>query len=111
MLVRTKKRHTDEETVSVCFQVHPENVEKIRAFVAKLAPATVQRYEKWKDIVKISGPQGLKLIRGFHDEALSGNWKDFRSSRLNIQYRAIYKVLKDQVLVEVERVTPHDYRR
>jgi addiction module RelE/StbE family toxin len=76
------------------------------------APAEVlQRYEKWKDIVKISGPQGLKLIRGFHDEALTGNWKGFRSSRLNIQYRVIYKVRKDQVLVEVERVTPHDYRR
>ena len=70
-----------------------------------------QRYEKWKDIVRISGPQGLKLIQGFKDEALSGNWKGFRSSRLNIQYRVIYKVQKDQVLVEVERVTPHDYRR
>lgn len=76
------------------------------------APVEVQqRYEKWKDIVKISGPQGLKLIKGFKDEALSGNWKGFRSSRLNIQYRVIYKVQKDQVLVEVERVTPHDYRR
>jgi addiction module RelE/StbE family toxin len=76
------------------------------------APVEVQqRYEKWKDIVRISGPQGLKLIQGFKDEALSGNWKGFRSSRLNIQYRVIYKVHKDQVLVEVERVTPHDYRR
>lgn len=76
------------------------------------APLEVQqRYEKWKDIVRISGPQGLKLIRGFNDEALSGNWKGFRSSRLNIQYRVIYKVQKDQVLVKVERITPHDYRR
>jgi addiction module RelE/StbE family toxin len=79
-----------------------------------LAAASVevqQRYEKWKDIVRISGPHGLKLIKGFNDEALSGNWRGFRSSRLNIQYRVIYKVQKDQVLVEVERVTPHDYRR
>ncbi len=77
-----------------------------------VAPVEVQqRYEKWKDIVRISGPQGLKLIKGFKDEALSGNWKGFRSSRLNIQYRVIYKVQKDQVLVEVERVTPHNYRR
>ncbi|WP_117315060.1 type II toxin-antitoxin system YafQ family toxin [Chromatocurvus halotolerans] len=76
------------------------------------APAEVQqRYEKWKDIVRISGPQGLKLIKGFKDEALSGNWKGFRSSRLSIQYRVIYKIQKNQVLVEVERVTPHDYRR
>jgi len=49
------------------------------------APIEVQqRYEKWKDIVRISGPQGLKLIKGFNDESLSGNWKGFRSSRLNI---------------------------
>ena len=67
------------------------------------APIEVrQRYEKWKDIVRISGPRGLKLIKGFKDEALSGNWKGFRSSRLNIQYRVIYKVQRDQVLVEVE---------
>ncbi|MEQ9564675.1 type II toxin-antitoxin system RelE/ParE family toxin [Haliea sp.] len=81
-----------------------------KALVA--APVEVQqRYEKWKDIVRISGPNGLKLIKGFKDEALSGNWKGFRSSRLNIQYRVIYKVQKNQVLVEVERVTSHDYRR
>lgn len=76
------------------------------------APIEVkQRYEKWKDIVRISGPQGIRLIKGFNDEALIGNWKGFRSSRLNVQYRVIYKVQTDQVLVEVERVTPHDYRR
>jgi len=76
------------------------------------APIEVQqRYEKWKDIVKISGPQGLKLVRSFNDEALSGNWQGFRFSRLDVQYRVIYKVQKEQVLVEVERVTPHDYRR
>ncbi len=70
-----------------------------------------QRYEKWKDIVRISGPQGLRLIRGFNDEPLAGKWKGFRSFRLHIQYRVIYKIQRDQVLVEVERVTPHDYRR
>ena len=76
------------------------------------APLEVQqRYEKWKDIVRVSGPQGLKLIRGFRDEGLAGNWKGYRSSRLNIQHRVIYKVYKDQVLVQVEPVTAHDYRR
>ena len=44
-------------------------------------------------------------------KTLSGNWKCFRSTRLNVQYRVIYKVQRDQVLVEVERVTSHDYRR
>ncbi len=71
----------------------------------------LQRYEKWKDIVRLSGPDGLKLIRGFNDEALKGEWKGFRSSRLNQQYRVIYTIERDNVLVKVVEVTPHDYRR
>lgn len=69
------------------------------------------RYEKWKDIVRLSGPAGLRLIKGFHDEALSGEWKGHRSSRLNQQYRVIYRVEAKRVEVLVVDVTPHDYRR
>lgn len=71
----------------------------------------LKRYEKWKDIVSISGPSGLRLIRGFNDEALSGERKDHRSSRLNEQYRIIYRVQRNEVRVEVVSVTAHDYRR
>ena len=71
----------------------------------------LKRYEKWKDIVSISGPDGLRQIRGFRDGVLRGEWKGCRSSRLNIQYRVIYKIEKDLVLVQVVNVTPHDYRR
>jgi len=78
----------------------------------KNAPVNIlQRYEKWKDIVYISGPDGLKRIKGFKDEALKGDWKGYRSSRLNVQYRVLVKVINDKVLVKVENVTPHDYRR
>ena len=76
------------------------------------APLEVQkRYEKWKDIVGLSGPKGLKLIRGFRDEALRGEWKGFRSSRLNQRYRVIYQIEGGQLMVQVVEVTPHDYRR
>lgn len=71
----------------------------------------LKRYEKWKDIVQISGPSGLRLIKGFHDEALRGEWKGHRSSRLSLQYRVIYKIVKDEVLVQVVNVTAHDYRK
>jgi len=71
----------------------------------------LKRYEKWRDIVTISGPQGLRLIKGFCDEALFGKWNGHRSSRLNRQYRVIYRVESDRVLVEVVNVTAHDYRR
>ena len=71
----------------------------------------LKRYEKWKDIIFISGPEGLRLIKGFHDEALRGEWKGYRSSRLNIQYRVIYKIVKDEILVQVIDLTAHNYRR
>lgn len=71
----------------------------------------LKRYEKWKDIVTVTGPSGLRLIKGFHDEALRGEWKGYRSSRLGLQSRVIYKVEERQVRVFVVEVSPHDYRR
>lgn len=70
----------------------------------------LKRYEKWKDIAMLSGPQGLRAIKGFRDEALSGRWQGSRSSRLNEQWRVIYTVRADVMVVQVIRVTPHDYR-
>lgn len=71
----------------------------------------LKRYEKWKDVAAITGPEGLRAIKGFRDEALSGEWKGYRSSRLNEQWRVIYQVVADALLVQVVRVTAHDYRR
>jgi addiction module RelE/StbE family toxin len=76
----------------------------------RLPTEVLERYEKWKDIVRLSGPKGLRAIRGFRDEALRGEWRGHRSSRLNIQYRVIYKIDNENVLVQVVKVTPHDYR-
>jgi len=78
----------------------------------KGAPQEVlKRYEKWKDIVGLSGPLGLRKIEGFHDESLRGEWKGHRSSRLGSQYRVIYKILKDKVMIQVVNMSPHDYRK
>jgi addiction module RelE/StbE family toxin len=83
-----------------------------RVLSSRQVPVEIlKRYEKWKDIVMLSGPPGLRAIRGFRDEALAGEWKGHRSSRLNEQWRVIYQVLADVVLVRVVRVTAHDYRR
>jgi len=71
----------------------------------------LKRYEKWKDIVYISGPGGLRAIRGFNDEALRGEWKGFRSSRIGQKYRVLYKIEATSVLVKVIDLTPHDYRK
>ena len=71
----------------------------------------LKRYEKWKDIAMLSGPAGLRAIKGLRDEALAGEWKGSRSSRLNEQWRVIYTVEADVLIVKVIRVTPHDYRK
>ena len=71
----------------------------------------LRRYEKWKDIASLSGPPGLRLIKGFHDEALSGGWVGYRSSRLGLQWRVIYRVVAEEGVFQVAAVTPHDYRR
>jgi addiction module RelE/StbE family toxin len=79
--------------------------------ISKTPVDILKRYEKWKDIVSISGPQGLRSIKGFRDEALMGEWKGHRSSRLGGQYRVIYLVETQHVVVKVIDLTAHDYRR
>ena len=71
----------------------------------------LKRYEKWLDIAVVSGPPGLRAIKGFHDEVLSGEWKGHRSSRLSIQYRVIYRVVASSQLFQVVSVATHEYRR
>ena len=79
--------------------------------IRKLPDEVLRRYEKWKDIVELSGPKGLRLIRGLHDESLTGEWKGHRSSRLGDQYRVIYRIEKKRLFVMVIDITAHDYRR
>ena len=71
----------------------------------------LERYEKWKDIAVLSGPPGLRQIRGFNDEALAGVWNGYRSSRLGLQYRVFYRTVPGAQLFQVVSITAHDYRR
>jgi addiction module RelE/StbE family toxin len=79
--------------------------------VAVVPKEVLKRYEKWKDIAAVSGPPGLRLIKGFHDENLSGKWQGYRSSRLGLQWRVIYRVVTGDLLFQVASITAHDYRR
>ena len=81
----------------------------IQKVIKKAPNEVIDRYEAWKRIVEISGPQGLKNIRGFRDEALKGEWKGYRSSRLGIQWRVIYKINGEVLEVYVFEITPHKY--
>jgi addiction module RelE/StbE family toxin len=76
------------------------------------APKDVQaKWTVWLTIVRHGGPDGLRSIPGFHDEALSGEWRGYRSSRLSLRYRVIYVVRREEIEVQVISVTSHDYRR
>jgi plasmid maintenance system killer protein len=79
--------------------------------LAKAPREIREKYDIWLNIVRVSGPQSLRLIKGFHDEVLRGKWAGHRSSRLNIQYRVIYRLEAASVRVYVVEVTAHDYRR
>ena len=83
---------------------------RIARQLVRIPNELLKRYQKWKDIVEVSGPEGLKRIRGFSDEALRGEWKGHRSSRLGLHYRVIYRVEADKLKVLVLELTPHDYR-
>ena len=78
--------------------------------LARLPNDVLKRYEKWKDIVRISGPSGLRSIRGFQDENLRGERRGCRSSRLGYKYRIIYRVEAARIRVLVLDLTAHDYR-
>ncbi|MDO8643788.1 MAG: type II toxin-antitoxin system mRNA interferase toxin, RelE/StbE family [bacterium] len=84
---------------------HKEVVKALRK-----VPIEIKRnYLAWKRIVELEGSQGLRIIKGFHDESLKGEWRGFRSSRLNRQWRVIYKIDKDELIVYVVEINPHNY--
>jgi len=88
-----------------------EEHRRVEKQLSAIPREVLKRYEKWKDIAALSGPPGLRLIKGFHDEVLSGEWKGHRSSRLGVQYRIIYRTAPEQQLFQVVSITTHDYRR
>jgi proteic killer suppression protein len=75
----------------------------------RLPRNVVKKYELWKQIVFVHGPEKLKEFPGFHDEKLRGNREGQRASRLDLQYRVIYSVERNVVTVFVFEITPHKY--
>jgi len=79
--------------------------------IDKLPKHVLKAYEFWKNVVEVSGPEGLLTFSGFKDHPLKGEWTGFRSSYLNNAYRVIYRIVRDKVEVHVFDVNHHDYRR
>ena len=79
--------------------------------VRKIPKDVLKHYEIWKRIVELEGPEGLKRIKGFHDEVLKGDWRGYRSSRLTRQWRVIYGMEKKAFEVYIIDINPHSYKR
>ena len=88
-------------------QYHRQAVKRIK----KLPPKILEKLDVWVEVATLEGIKGLKEFPGFNDEALSGVWKGYRSSRLSLQYRVIYSSDKDILRILVIDVTVHDYKR
>jgi len=65
----------------------------------------------WVGAVQLDGLEQTRRLSGYHDEPLHGEWKGYRSIRLNRSYRAIYSIQDDGFLefVLVETVNKHEY--
>ena len=68
-----------------------------------------KKYKVWVEVVRNGGSSNLKNFPGFKDKKLQGALRECRSSRLNIQYRIIYKEDKSIKEIVVLKVTPHKY--
>ena len=53
---------------------HIEEHRRVDKQLSSAPREILKRYEKWKDIAMLSGPPGLRQIRGFNDEALWESW-------------------------------------
>lgn len=84
---------------------------QVQKAVPSLPREVIEHYEFWKNVVRTSGPQGLRSIKSYRDHKLQGEWAGWSASYLNKQYRVIYRRVADQFVVEVVRVSLHDYKK
>ena len=79
--------------------------------LAKVPSHIVRKFALWVDLVEVEGLEAARLIPGFRDHPLKGNWRGYRAVRLSDSYRAIYILRNDGSLetVHVEEVNKHDY--
>ena len=83
----------------------------VKKQLQKCSKQIKKEYEGWKKIVEFSGPQALKLIKGYRDHVLKGEWKGARSSYLSKKWRVIYYIDKKEITIFILEMNPHDYRK
>jgi len=80
---------------------------KIKYFSAE----DIMVLKAWTAFVEHNGPQALEQSYKWDDHPLWGQWSGCRSSCISNSGRIIYRVIEDEVIVLVLRVTAvHNYR-
>ena len=82
-----------------------------RKQLTKVPPQILSKFALWADLVREEGLEAARVIPGFGDHALRGQWEGYRSVRLSQAYRVIYIVREDDTVETtfVEEVNKHDY--
>lgn len=63
----------------------------------------------WIWSIKEVGLRQTQISPGLHDEPLKGSRSGQRSVRLNKAYRLIYRIIDNQIHIELMKVHKHDY--
>ena len=91
---------------------HVVQLSKVAKKQLTLLPFYIQKkIAEWRNDVERLGLQVVRKIPGYHDEPLKGNRTGERSVRLNRSYRAIYRVVENEIvaIILIQEVHKHDY--
>lgn len=76
----------------------------------KVVPVFIQKKVfAWIWAVQYLGLRDASRANGLHDEPLLGQRWGQRSIRLNRSYRLVYRIIDEQVHIEILEVHKHDY--
>lgn len=77
-----------------------------------ITKADIKVLLRWVSEMEEFGPEFISTSSEWHDHELEREWFGFRSSAFSNSGRIIYKIIEDQVIVQVVRVTAHhDYKK
>lgn len=67
---------------------------------------------RWVSEMEEFGPKYIESSSEWHDHELDRKWIGYRSSAFSSSGRVIYKIIDDQIVVHVARVTAtHNYKK
>ncbi len=77
-----------------------------------VTPADIKVLLRWVSEMEEFGPEYVARSREWHDHELEREWQGHRSSAFSSSGRIIYKIVDDQIIVQVARVTTdHSYKK